>query len=337
MKTTRRAVMGLAGWILASALAAAYHQLGFQTLANQAAVAISNAHLFSEIAESRDQLQAILDSADDGLLIFDPSSRIVMVNPCLETMWNMPHGWLNDRRLIELLDEVPGRFELLDAYMWLVAKGRLAEERDQVAKLVDESKAPNVDVQILFAFDSAEILPEALPSLNELGKANGIGRIDLVENRFVGMKSRGVYETPGGTILYEAHKALEQICMERDTLHYKQQVALRYAELVYNGQWFTPLRYAMDAFIDSTQERVTGKVRLKLYKGNVIPIGRQSRYSLYREDFATFGQDSVYDQGDAQGFITLFGLPMKVAAMRDILNGAPSQIEKPDYSKFKRD
>lgn len=150
--------------------------------------------------------------------------------------------------------------------------------------------------------------------LNELGGKHGIGRVDIVENRLVGMKSRGVYETPGGTILYEAHHALETICLDRDTLHYKQMIGGRYAELVYNGQWFTPLKAALDAFIDKTQERVTGSVKVKLYKGSVQAVGRKSRYSLYQENLATFGADEVYNQKDAEGFINLFGLPMKVQA-----------------------
>jgi argininosuccinate synthase len=174
-------------------------------------------------------------------------------------------------------------------------------------------------------------------SLNEIGGRHGVGRIDMVENRLVGMKSRGVYETPGGTILVEAHKQLEQITLDRDTLHFKDQVAQRYAELVYNGQWFHPLREAMDAFFDLTQKHVTGTVRMKLYKGSVTPAGRKSFHSLYREDFATFGQDSVYDQSDAAGFITLFGLPMKVAAMRDIAAGTKVEYDSPDYTAFKRD
>lgn len=178
-------------------------------------------------------------------------------------------------------------------------------------------------------------------ALNEIGGKHGIGRVDMVENRLVGMKSRGVYETPGGTILLAAHRELESITLDRDTLHYKDVVAQRYAELVYNGQWFSTLRQSLDAFFDVTQQHVTGTVRVKLYKGNVIPVGRQSPYSLYREDFATFGQDSVYDQSDAAGFITLFGLPLKVQAMRDLAtqhNGAvPADLQSPDYSKFKRD
>jgi argininosuccinate synthase len=150
--------------------------------------------------------------------------------------------------------------------------------------------------------------------LNEIGGRHGVGRVDIVENRLVGMKSRGVYETPGGTILYEAHHALETITLDRDTLHFKQNMAGRYSELVYNGQWFTPLKEAMDAFIDKTQERVSGSVKLKLYKGNIITIGRKSPYSLYQEKLATFGADEIYNQRDAEGFINLFGLPMKVQA-----------------------
>jgi len=152
--------------------------------------------------------------------------------------------------------------------------------------------------------------------LNDLGGANGIGLLDLVENRLVGMKSRGVYETPGGTILYKAHEVLESICLDKMTMHEKQKLAITYGELVYNGQWFTPLREALAAFVDKTQEKVNGKVRLKLYKGNVITAGVESPNSLYSEDIATFGE-SDYNQKDAEGFINLFGLPIKVAAMVD--------------------
>ena len=153
---------------------------------------------------------------------------------------------------------------------------------------------------------------ELVTKLNELGGANGIGLADLVENRLVGMKSRGVYETPGGTILYHAHNKLEELTLDRDTYHYKQNVALRFAELVYFGQWYTPLRKALSAFVDSTQEQVTGDVKLKLYKGNIIDAGVTSPYSLYDEDIATFDEDEVYDQKDSAGFINLFGLPIKV-------------------------
>ena len=176
-----------------------------------------------------------------------------------------------------------------------------------------------------------------IETLNELGGRHGIGRADLVENRLVGMKSHGVYETPGGTILVEAHQALEQLCLDRETLHHKQQIALKYADLVYNGQWYTPLREAMDAFVKVTQQNMTGQVRLKLYKGNVMLVGRRSAYSLYREDFATFGEDDVYNQADAEGFIKLFGLPLKVHAMLDREGARRGLHEEPDFSKFKRD
>jgi len=178
---------------------------------------------------------------------------------------------------------------------------------------------------------------ELLTRLNELGGAHGVGRADLVENRLVGVKSRGVYETPGGTILYTAHRALESICLDRETLHYKDVVAQRYAELVYYGQWFTPLREALDAFVRQTQEPVSGTVRLKLYKGSCTVVGRKSPYSLYREDYATFGEEDVYDQADALGFINLFGLPMKVKALLDIEGLGISGYRSPNYSKFKRD
>jgi argininosuccinate synthase len=176
-----------------------------------------------------------------------------------------------------------------------------------------------------------------LETLNEMGARHGIGRVDIVENRLVGMKSHGVYETPGGTILVEAHQALEQLCLDKETLHYKQQIALKYADLVYNGQWYTPLREALDAFVRVTQQSMTGQVRCKLYKGNVILVGRRSPYSLYREDFATFGEDDVYNQADAEGFIKLFGLPLKVNAMLDLEGARRGVHEEPDYSKFKRD
>lgn len=155
--------------------------------------------------------------------------------------------------------------------------------------------------------------------LNELGGKNGIGIIDIVENRLVGMKCRGVYETPGGTILYKAHETLESICLDKATMHEKQRLSVTFAELVYNGQWFTPLREALSAFVDKTQEHVTGTVRLKLYKGNIIKAGVWSDYSLYSEKIATFGE-SDYRQSDAAGFINLYGLPIQVQAMVEAEN-----------------
>ncbi|KLU59897.1 argininosuccinate synthase [Peptococcaceae bacterium CEB3] len=163
-----------------------------------------------------------------------------------------------------------------------------------------------------------EIAPVALlAALNEVGGKNGVGIVDMVENRLVGMKSRGVYETPGGTILYQAHQALEQLTLDRVTYHYKEQIALRYAELVYDGLWYSPLREALAAFVDATQKNVTGTVRLKLYKGSCTVTGVKSPYSLYSEEFATFGRDGVYNQKDAEGFINLFGLPLKVKALME--------------------
>ncbi len=151
--------------------------------------------------------------------------------------------------------------------------------------------------------------------LNDIGGRNAVGQVDLVENRLVGMKSRGVYETPGGTILSVAHNALEEVCLDRETAHYKEQVAVRYAELVYDGRWYTPLREALDAFVTSTQQFVTGVVRVKLYKGNCVSVGAKSPYSLYVEDLASFTMGGAYDSTDALGFIRLFGLPMKVRGM----------------------
>ena len=185
--------------------------------------------------------------------------------------------------------------------------------------------------------DFRPMSPAALIAyLNAVGGTHGIGRADLVENRLVGMKSHGVYETPGGTILLAAHRELESLVLARETIHFKDLVALKYAELTYNGLWFTPLREALDAFVDSTQGPVTGAVRLKLYKGNIITAGRKSQFSLYREDFATFGQENVYDQSDAEGFIHLYGLSLKVRALNNLpISGL--NMPKPDYSRFKRD
>ena len=154
-----------------------------------------------------------------------------------------------------------------------------------------------------------------LEKLNEIGAKHGIGILDIVENRLVGMKSRGVYETPGGTILHNAHQNLESLTLDRDTMAFKANVANKYAQLVYDGLWYTPLKEALDAFIDQTQETCTGEVKLKLYKGNCIVAGMSSPYSLYNEEFVTFGEDEVYNQADAEGFINLFGLPLKVNAL----------------------
>ena len=159
---------------------------------------------------------------------------------------------------------------------------------------------------------------EIVETLNKIGGENGVGLADLVENRLVGMKSRGVYETPGGTILYEAHRLLETVCLDKATMHYKQLVAVKFGEMVYDGQWFTPLREALSAFVSKTQETVTGDVKLRIYKGNVTNAGITSPYSLYSEDIATFSDDGgAYSQKDSEGFINLFGLPIKVQALLD--------------------
>lgn len=192
---------------------------------------------------------------------------------------------------------------------------------------VSPEKAPDKPTYVTIHFEKG--VPTAIDGvemdavslvwkLNELGGANGCGIIDIVENRLVGMKSRGVYETPGGTILYEAHEMLESITLDKETMHFKRMVADKFADLVYNGLWFTPLRESLSAFVDKTQETVTGDVKVKLYKGNITPASIVSPYSLYNEEIASFGDDEgAYDQFDAKGFINLFGLPIKVKALLD--------------------
>ena len=198
---------------------------------------------------------------------------------------------------------------------------------DEILELgVSPEKAPDKPTYLTLTFEKG--IPVALDGkklgsvelmeqLNKIGGANGVGIIDMVENRLVGMKSRGVYETPGGTILYAAHELLEMLCLDKETQHFKQHLAIKFAELVYNGQWFTPLREALSAFVDKTQENVSGEVKLKIYKGNIINAGIKSEHSLYSEEIATFGEEDVYNQHDAEGFINLFGLPIKVKAMLD--------------------
>lgn len=200
----------------------------------------------------------------------------------------------------------------------------LAAPDDVLVMTVPPEKAPDKPTYVELEFEQGvpvKLNGEALDpvtmleKLNDIGGANGVGIVDMVENRLVGMKSRGVYETPGGTILVNAHRELELLTLDRNTMHYKEQLALKYAELVYDGVWFSPLREAMDAFVDVTQRTVTGTVKLKLYKGNVIPAGAKSPYSLYNEEYSTFGEDEVYNQKDAEGFINLFGLPLKMRAL----------------------
>lgn len=201
---------------------------------------------------------------------------------------------------------------------------------DKILELgVTPEKAPDQPTYITLHFEkgiptqlNGETMSaqELLLQLNKVGGANGIGLIDMVENRLVGMKSRGVYETPGGTIMYKAHALLETITMDKETQHFMQHVSVKYGELVYNGQWFAPLRESLDAFVDKANESVNGDVKLKLYKGNIIPAGMTSPTTLYSEQIASFGEDDSYDQSDSKGFINLFGLPIKVKAQQDAKN-----------------
>ncbi len=201
---------------------------------------------------------------------------------------------------------------------------------DKILELgVSPEKAPDKPTYLTIGFEKGVPVSvdgkkmtatELVTKLNKLGGENGVGLLDLVENRLVGMKCRGVYETPGGAILYHAHAKLEELTLDKETMHFKSHVAQKYAELVYNGQWFTPLMKALQAFVDETQVDVTGEVKLKLYKGNIIDAGVTSENSLYSERIVTFGEDSDYNQMDSQGFITLFGLPVKVKALVDEKN-----------------
>jgi len=222
------------------------------------------------------------------------------------------------------------------------------EPSDKVHSLtVDPEKAPDTPETIEISFKSGvpvklngkETDPVTLlQELNKLGGKHGIGRVDMVENRFVGMKSRGVYETPGGTILYTAHRELECLVLDFDTMHHKDALAPKYAELIYDGLWFAPLREAIDAFVKETQKNVTGDVRLKLYKGGCTVLGRKSPYSLYHEEFATFGKEDVYNQKDAEGFINLYGLSIKVRSLMEMSKERDlTGYRAPNYSKFKRD
>jgi len=197
-------------------------------------------------------------------------------------------------------------------------------EKDMFLLTTDPAEAPDTPEYVEIGFkegvpvsvNGENLDPVALLiTLNNIAGRHGVGRVDMVENRLVGMKSRGIYETPGGTLLYYAHRELEALTLDRETAHFKEMAAVKYGELVYYGLWYTPLREALDAFFDCTQRNVTGTVRLKLYKGNVMVAGRSSDYSLYREDLATFEADDIYNQRDAEGFINLFGLPLKVQGL----------------------
>ena len=220
-----------------------------------------------------------------------------------------------------------------DRNLWHISHEGLELENPALAPNYDEmlvlsvtpQKAPDRETEIVMTFEAgvprtlngkAMKVSEIITELNRLGGENGIGIVDIVENRVVGMKSRGVYETPGGTILMEAHEQLEELTLDRETLETKKKLGSQFAQVVYEGKWFTPLREALQAFVQSTQKYVTGEVRLKLYKGNIIKDGTTSPYSLYNESLASFTTGDLYDHHDASGFITLFGLPLKVRAMK---------------------
>ncbi len=224
-----------------------------------------------------------------------------------ENLWHLSHEGMDL--------EDPANEPDLDKILELMVSPEKAPDKATYVEIKFEKGVPvEVDGQRLNAVD-------LLKYCNKVAGENGVGIADIVENRLVGMKSRGVYETPGGTLLYAAHRELELLTVERDTIHYKDLVAQRFAELVYYGQWFHPLREALSAFVDDTQKTVTGTVRMKLYKGNCTPAGTTSPYSLYDEDIATFAEDDVYNQADAGGFINCFGLPMKVNAQMKKRNG----------------
>ncbi len=218
-------------------------------------------------------------------------------------LWHLSHEGL------ELED--PANEPNYDRLLQLGVKPESAPDTPTYVEIEFEKGIPvSVDGKKMSA---ASIIEE----LNKLGGANGIGIIDIVENRVVGMKSRGVYETPGGAILYYAHKDLENLCLDKQTMAFKEMASVKFAELVYSGEWYTPLREALSAFMDSTQETVTGKVRLKLYKGNIISAGTESPYSMYNEHLASFTTGELYNHADAEGFINLFGLSMKVRALME--------------------
>ena len=231
------------------------------------------------------------------------------------------------------LDQTKKKIYSRDRNMWHISheggdlENTWNEPKDEVfmlSKTIEEAPDKATYIELEYekgnpvAIDGKKIgAVELMETLNIVGGENAIGQIDMVENRLVGMKSRGVYETPGGAILYFAHKEIERLCLDRATMHYKEVIAKKYAEIVYNGQWFSPLREALDGFVDKTQEKVSGTVRLKLYKGNIVMAGSKSENSLYSEELASFTDSDLYDQKDADGFIRLFGLPLKVQAIKD--------------------
>ncbi len=223
-----------------------------------------------------------------------------------KNLWHLSHEGLD----LEDIANVPNYDKILE----MGVTPQKAKDEETIIELEFEKGLP-------VALNGEKMdLVKMIEKLNEIGGENGIGILDLVENRLVGMKSRGVYETPGGTIIYKAHSLLETICLDKETMHFKQSVSAKMGEILYNAQWYSPLREAIEAFVDKTQETVTGKVGLKLYKGNIIPNGLESKYSLYSVQTASFGEDDDYDQKDSAGFINLYALPTKIRAKMEKKN-----------------
>ena len=217
-----------------------------------------------------------------------------------KNLWHLSHEGLD----LEDISNVPKYDEILE----MGVTPKKAKDEETIIELEFEKGVP-------VALNGEKLgLVEIIEKLNKIGGENGIGILDKVENRLVGMKSRGVYETPGGTIIYKAHSLLESICLDKDTMHFKQIIANKLGEILYDAKWYTTLREAICAFVDKTQETVTGKVSLKLYKGNIIPNGLESKYSLYSVKTASFNEDNEYNQKDAKGYINLYGLPIKIKA-----------------------
>jgi len=258
--------------------------------------------------------------------IWDMQSREDVIAYCenkgLTLPWEKEESYSRDRNIWHLSHE---GLELEDPalepdYKKLLKMTTTLEEAPDTPEYVTIGYEKGIPVSINGEkLDTVALMEKA----NEIAGKHGVGLADIVESRIVGMKSRGVYETPGGTLLYAGHQELEHLCLDKQTYAYKQTLSIKFAELVYSGEWYTPLREALSAFVDSTQETVTGTVKLKLYKGNVIPAGAESPYSLYNEDIASFTTGELYDHKDAEGFINLFGLPLKVRAMMldNILKG----------------
>lgn len=223
-----------------------------------------------------------------------------------KNLWHLSHEGLD----LEDVANVPNYDKILE----MGVTPQKAKDEETIIELEFEKGLP-------VALNGEKMnLVDIIEKLNKIGGENGIGILDMVENRLVGMKSRGVYETPGGTIIYKAHSLLETICLDKETMHFKQGVAAKMGEILYNAQWYTPLREAIQAFVDKTQETVTGKVGLKLYKGNIIPNGLESPYSLYSVKTASFDEDDEYDQKDSAGFINLYALPTKIRAKMEKKN-----------------